>query len=88
MERIGIAPELVSPIQKALEEAYTRGYNDGAKAATNGVEVVKARAWRTEKDFGYDRWRADQYSMGEGTHDALIVVLGKRPAEISSKGGE
>jgi hypothetical protein len=39
-----------------------------------GTAVVRARAWRTDQDFGYDHWRAAEFSCGKGTHEALIVV--------------
>lgn len=37
--------------------------------------VVKARAWYSDQTFGYDRWLADEYSLGKGTNDCLIVVI-------------
>ena len=45
-----------------------------------GSETVKARAYQTDEQFGYDRWKADEYSMGRGTHDCLIIVLPVKPA--------
>ncbi len=42
-----------------------------------GAELVTARAYMTDVDFGYDRWKADEYSMGRGTHDAIIIIFPK-----------
>lgn len=39
------------------------------------MKLVKARAYLTDEDFGYDRWKADTFSLGRGTHDALILIL-------------
>lgn len=61
------------------------------QAALQGVEPLlseagrsvgtryKARAYLTDSEFGYDRWVADMYSLGKGTHDAVIIVYGEIP---------
>lgn len=36
---------------------------------------VNARAYRSDRDLGYDRWCADYLSCGRGTHEAIIVVF-------------
>ena len=37
--------------------------------------IFRVRAYQTDKEFGYDRWVADQYSLGKGTHEALLIVF-------------
>ncbi len=46
-----------------------------------GHEVVTGRAWRTDENFGHDYWMAKEYSLGRGTHNALIVVGDPVPEE-------
>lgn len=47
----------------------------GALTLLTKCKIVRARAYQTDEQFGYDRWKADEYSMGLGTHDCLIIVL-------------
>lgn len=37
-------------------------------------KIVKGKALFTDEEFGYDRWKADQYSLGKGSNDCFIVV--------------
>ncbi len=48
------------------------------------VQFLKVAAWRTDEEFGYDRWKADQYSLGKGTHDGVLVLCeaGESRAEL------
>ena len=39
-----------------------------------GLEVVDACAYQTDETFGYEYWRADQFSCGRGTHEAIILI--------------
>ena len=39
------------------------------------IDIVWARAWKTDEDLGYDRWKADQYSLERGTHDCIMMVF-------------
>jgi hypothetical protein len=45
------------------------------------LKIIAVRAWRTDEGFGYDRWKADQYSLGRGTHDAVLIF----PSEGESR---
>lgn len=36
---------------------------------------VKAKAWITDAEFGYDHWRAAEYSCGRGTKFAIIHLF-------------
>ncbi len=50
-------------------------------------KIVAVRAWRTDEEFGYDRWKADQYSLGRGTHDGVLVLCeeGESPAVLLAR---
>jgi len=76
-------PDLLKAIEKAIAAAYESGRVHGYSQAKGG-EVFEASAWKTDEGFGYDRWKADQYSMGKGTHAALIVILGPRVGQSSN----
>ena len=39
------------------------------------VGLVKAMAWFTDEEFGYDHWRAAEYSCGRGTRFAVIHLF-------------
>lgn len=39
------------------------------------TKVVRAMAYETDEDFGYDRIKADEYSMGRGNIPALILLF-------------
>ena len=49
-------------------------------ASVPGAHWFKVRAWLTDESFGYDRWKADMYSMGKGTHDAYLLIIGDVPS--------
>lgn len=49
-------------------------------ASVPGAHWFKASAWLTDESFGYDRWKADMYSMGKGTHDAYLLIIGDVPS--------
>ena len=36
---------------------------------------IKAMAWITDEEFGYDHWRAAQFSCGRGVKFAAIVIF-------------
>ncbi len=46
---------------------------------TDEQQAFPVRAWHTDEEFGYHRWKADQYSLGRGTHDAVLILC--RPGE-------
>ena len=60
METTGDA---VIPLERRLENFIS------------GSTVIKAKAYITDRDFGYDRWVADEFSCGKGTNDAFMVIL-------------
>ena len=39
------------------------------------MKAIRVRAYRTDRDFGYDRWRGEEYSCGQGTHNAMLIIL-------------
>ena len=36
---------------------------------------IKAKAWFTDEEFGYEHWRAAEYSCGRGTRFAIITLF-------------
>lgn len=48
-------------------------------ASVPGTHWFKVRAWLTDESFGYDLWKADMYSMGKGTYDAYLLIIGDVP---------
>lgn len=41
----------------------------------NDPGPVKAMAWITDAEFGYDHWRAAEFSCGRGTKFAIISLF-------------
>ena len=41
----------------------------------NDLGPIKAKAWRTDEEFGYEHWRAAEYSLGRGTKYAVIYLF-------------
>lgn len=39
------------------------------------MEILKAKAWQTDEHFGYDYWRAAEYSCGLAKRSAVIVLF-------------
>lgn len=79
-----LTPHLDKELRRALDDAFEMGRVRGYSEAKGG-EAFQASAYRTDEGFVYDRWVADQYSGGKGTHRALIVILGPRES-LSSEG--
>lgn len=44
-------------------------------ASESQTGPFRAKAWVTDEEFGYDHWRAAEYSCGRGTHFAVIYVF-------------
>ncbi len=65
------------------------GWSSGATRprGMSKVQFLKVAAWRTDEEFGYDRWKADQYSLGKGTHDGVLVLCeaGESRAELAAR---
>lgn len=38
-------------------------------------KFVQVRAYQSDREFGYDRWIGDEYSLGAGTHNAVLVIF-------------
>lgn len=49
-------------------------------ASVPDAHWFRARAWLSDESLGYDRWKADMYSLGKGTHESYILVIGEIPA--------
>lgn len=37
--------------------------------------ALDARAYRSDEEFGHDRWCASQITCGRGTHEAIVLVF-------------
>jgi hypothetical protein len=72
-----LTPHLDKELRRALDDAFELGRVRGYAEAKGG-QTFRASAYRTDKEFGYDRWTADEYSGGRGTHVALITILEPR----------
>lgn len=46
----------------------------------NDLGPVKAMAWLTDEEFGYDHWRAAQFSCGRGIKYSVIHLFESREA--------
>jgi hypothetical protein len=64
----------------------TKGWSVPMQPEPVAVGIFKARAYLTDETVGYDRFVADMYSLGRGTHDALITILsGDVPSYLESQ---
>ena len=41
----------------------------------NDVGLIKVRAWITDETFGYEHWRAAQFSSGPDSKPACLVLF-------------
>ena len=41
----------------------------------NQLGPIKAMAWITDEEFGYDHWRAAEFSCGRSTKFAIITLF-------------